>query len=92
MRSVVGYDARRAANSSSAAERAAREPWGSWSCSHVGSDDRERLAGGRDEVDVRDGRGDDTVVCGSPRSVVVADRGDEVGSRCGRVVVRPGPA
>jgi RTX calcium-binding nonapeptide repeat (4 copies) len=40
---------------------------------------------GRDTVDVRDGRDDDTVMCGSRRSTVVVDVGDRVIGRCGRV-------
>jgi hypothetical protein len=46
---------------------------------------------GRDDVDVRDGRGDDTVMCGTRRTLVVADPGDRVSDRCGRVI-RRGPA
>lgn len=44
---------------------------------------------GRDFVYVRDGRADDTVICGSRRSYVVVDRGDRVRGRCG-VVIRRG--
>lgn len=43
-------------------------------------------AGGRsgpDSVDVRDGEGDDTVVCGSPRVTVKADRRDRIRA-CGK--------
>ncbi len=38
---------------------------------------------GSDFVNVRDGRGDDTVRCGSARSVVIADPGDRVAAGCG---------
>jgi hypothetical protein len=40
-------------------------------------------AAGRDVVDVRDGQGDDVVICGSPNTVVRADPGDRLG-HCGR--------
>jgi hypothetical protein len=40
---------------------------------------------GRDTVNVRDGRGDDTVICGSRRSTVLVDAGDSVVGRCGKV-------
>ena len=40
----------------------------------------------RDWVDVADGEGDDTVICGSPLSTVYADPGDQVGAGCGRVI------
>jgi hypothetical protein len=40
---------------------------------------------GKDTVNVRDGRGDDTVVCGSRRSTVIVDAGDSVIGRCGRL-------
>jgi hypothetical protein len=40
---------------------------------------------GRDTVDVRDGAGDDTVMCGSRLSTVVVDADDRVIGRCGRV-------
>ena len=43
-----------------------------------------------DYVYVRDGRGDDTVICGSRHTRVVADRGDQVRGRCG-AVIRRGP-
>jgi hypothetical protein len=46
---------------------------------------------GTDTVDVRDGRGDDTVFCGSRSSTVIVDAGDSVIGRCGRVI-RRGPA
>jgi hypothetical protein len=42
-----------------------------------------RTAAGRDVVDVRDGHGDDAVICGSPNTVVRADPGDRL-SHCGR--------
>ena len=41
---------------------------------------------GRDYVDVRDGRGDDTVICGSRRTTVIVDPGDRVIGRCGKVI------
>lgn len=45
----------------------------------------------RDRVDVADGRGDDRVICETPRSTVIADPGDKVGSGCGQVIrARPG--
>ncbi len=40
---------------------------------------------GTDVVDVRDGRGDDVVHCGSSRSRVSGDPGDRVAGRCGSV-------
>jgi hypothetical protein len=40
---------------------------------------------GTDTVEVRDGRGDDTVICGSRSSTVIADAGDSVIGRCGKV-------
>jgi hypothetical protein len=40
----------------------------------------------RDFVDVRDGKGDDTVICESPNSTVIADRRDQVDGECGRVI------
>jgi hypothetical protein len=40
---------------------------------------------GIDTVDVRDGRGDDTVICGSRSSTVTVDAGDSVIGRCGKV-------
>jgi hypothetical protein len=40
---------------------------------------------GTDVVDVRDGRGDDVVHCGSSRSRVSGDPGDRVTGRCGTV-------
>ncbi len=40
-------------------------------------------APGTDFVNVRDGRGDDTVHCGSPRSTVIADPGDRLTGSCG---------
>lgn len=45
---------------------------------------------GWDYVYVRDGRPDDTVICGSPHTIVVADKGDRVRGRCG-TVIRRGP-
>lgn len=45
---------------------------------------------GTDTVDVRDGRGDDTVFCGSRSSTVIVDTGDSVIGRCGKVS-RSGP-
>ena len=44
----------------------------------------------QDFVNVRDGVADDTVICGDRRSLVIADRGDRVLGKCGRVV-RSGP-
>lgn len=43
-----------------------------------------------DYVYVRDGHPVDTVICGSPRSVVIADPGDRIRGRCGEVI-RRGP-
>ena len=43
-----------------------------------------------DYVYVRDGRADDTVICGSRRSIVIADARDRLRGRCGRVI-RRGP-
>jgi hypothetical protein len=40
---------------------------------------------GKDTVDVRDGRADDTVVCGSRRSTVEVDAGDSVIGPCGKL-------
>jgi hypothetical protein len=40
---------------------------------------------GKDTVNVRDGRSDDTVICGSRRSTVLVDAGDSVIGRCGRL-------
>jgi RTX calcium-binding nonapeptide repeat (4 copies) len=40
---------------------------------------------GTDTVDVRDGRGDDTVICGSRSSTVIVDAGDSAIGRCGKV-------
>jgi hypothetical protein len=37
---------------------------------------------GPDSVDVRDGQGNDTVICGSGDATVLADRGDRVSRRC----------
>lgn len=45
---------------------------------------------GRDYVYVRDGRADDTVICGSRHTIVVADSGDRVRGHCGPVI-RSGP-
>lgn len=45
---------------------------------------------GWDYVYVRDGRADDTVICGSSRTIVVADTGDRIRGRCGEVI-RRGP-
>jgi hypothetical protein len=45
---------------------------------------------GMDTVDVRDGRGDDTVFCGSRGSTVIVDAGDSVIGHCGKVS-RSGP-
>jgi hypothetical protein len=42
-----------------------------------------------DRVMVRDGRADDTVICGSPRTRVVIDRGDRVLGHCGTVIRSP---
>jgi RTX calcium-binding nonapeptide repeat (4 copies) len=44
----------------------------------------------RDYADVSDGRGDDTVICGTRRTLVVADPGDRVTGPCGNVI-RRGP-
>jgi hypothetical protein len=44
---------------------------------------------GTDVVDVRDGRGDDVVRCGSSRSRVIGDPGDRVTGRCGTVRLLP---
>ena len=41
---------------------------------------------GVDRVDVADGRGDDMVSCGTPRTAVIADPGDEVEGPCGQVI------
>jgi RTX calcium-binding nonapeptide repeat (4 copies) len=41
---------------------------------------------GQDRVNVRDGRGDDTVICGSHRTIVTVDPGDRVIGRCGKVI------
>jgi hypothetical protein len=40
---------------------------------------------GRDIVNVRDGRDDDTVICGSRRSTVLVDAGDSVIGPCGNL-------
>jgi Ca2+-binding RTX toxin-like protein len=40
---------------------------------------------GKDTVDVRDGRSDDTVICGSRRSTVIVDAGDSVIGPCGKL-------
>ena len=45
---------------------------------------------GKDFVNVRDGRGDDTVICQTRRSIVIADAGDRVLGPCG-TVIRRGP-
>jgi hypothetical protein len=45
---------------------------------------------GWDYVYVRDGRADDTVICGSRHTYVVADKGDRVRGHCGEVI-RRGP-
>lgn len=45
---------------------------------------------GTDYVYVRDGRPDDTVICGSQHTVVTVDEGDRVRGRCGEVI-RGGP-
>ena len=45
---------------------------------------------GWDYVYVRDGRADDTVICGSRHVYVVADKGDRVRGPCGEVI-RRGP-
>lgn len=39
-----------------------------------------------DRVDVADGEGDDTVSCGTPRTTVIVDPGDEVEGQCGQVI------
>jgi len=39
-----------------------------------------------DRVDVADGEGDDTVSCGTPRTTVIVDPGDEVEGPCGQVI------
>jgi hypothetical protein len=41
---------------------------------------------GMDRVNVRDGRGDDTVYCQTPKTAVVADRGDTIHGKCGQVL------
>ncbi|HPJ20170.1 MAG TPA: hypothetical protein PK635_13755, partial [Actinomycetota bacterium] len=47
---------------------------------------------GRDYVDVRDGRSDDLVRCTTKHTVIVADPGDTVRGRCGKVLRNgPGP-
>jgi hypothetical protein len=43
-----------------------------------------------DYVYVRDGRADDTVICRSRHTIVVADKGDRVRGHCGEVI-RAGP-
>jgi Ca2+-binding RTX toxin-like protein len=43
---------------------------------------------GKDRVNVRDGHGDDTVICGGRRSTVYVDAGDRVLGGCGRVLAR----
>jgi hypothetical protein len=45
----------------------------------------------RDWVNVADGHGDDTVICGSSLSTVYVDPGDQVKGNCGRVI-RSAPA
>ena len=47
--------------------------------------DRHRTRGW-DRVYVRDGRGDDTVICGSRQTIVTVDPGDRVIGRCGKVI------
>jgi hypothetical protein len=42
--------------------------------------------GAPDYVDVRDGKGDDTVTCESSNSIVIADRGDTADGECGKVI------
>jgi Ca2+-binding RTX toxin-like protein len=42
----------------------------------------------RDFVNVRDGDGDDVVICRSKRSTVIVDRRDRVRGRCGKVIRR----
>jgi hypothetical protein len=42
---------------------------------------------GNDVVDVRDGKGDDTVHCENSDTVVIADPGDEIDGTCGKVVL-----
>jgi hypothetical protein len=44
-----------------------------------------RTGSGADVVDVRDGRGDDTVICGSRQAFVTADAGDRIRGDCGEV-------
>lgn len=41
---------------------------------------------GWDRVYVADGRGDDTVICGSRQTIVTVDPGDRVIGRCGKVI------
>jgi RTX calcium-binding nonapeptide repeat (4 copies) len=41
---------------------------------------------GMDRVNVRDGRGDDTVYCQTRRTIVVADRHDRIRGACGKVI------
>lgn len=43
---------------------------------------------GVDWVDVADGRGDDTVSCGTPRTTVIVDPGDQVAGPCGQVILK----
>jgi Ca2+-binding RTX toxin-like protein len=43
---------------------------------------------GEDTVDVLDGRANDTVICGSRRSTVFADRRDRVSGQCGNLIRR----
>lgn len=43
-----------------------------------------------DYVDVSDGMGDDTVICESPNSTVIADPRDQVSGPCGHVIRTPG--
>jgi hypothetical protein len=42
---------------------------------------------GNDVVDVRDGKGDDTVHCETTSTVVIADPGDEIDGTCGKVIL-----
>jgi hypothetical protein len=50
----------------------------------------KRPGRGWDYVYVRDGHADDTVICGSRHTIVVADKGDKVRGHCGKVI-RRGP-
>jgi hypothetical protein len=58
--------------------------WGAASIVKTGSPKR----GHRAFVNVRDGDDHDVVVCGSERSTVFADAGDEVEGDCGRLLLR----